>query len=401
MTAWLTLIGIGCDGRESLGARALSILDEAELVIGSARHLEAAGVDAAKRQEWPSPFSGALDMVLEKRGQPVVVLATGDPMHYGFGATLARRINPDEFRVLPQPSAFSLAAARLGWPLQDVDCRSLHGRPVETLHEALQPGARIIALTSNADGARAAMQLLIDRDYGDSPVWVLENLGGPDARMTATTAAEGVDGRYGDLNTLAIECRADAKATPLPCVPGLPDEAFTHDGQLTKREVRAMSLAALAPGPGQRLWDVGAGCGSVAIEWMRAARDASAIAFEHDEKRLGFIETNAKALGVPALAMIAGRVPVTLAGQPSPDAVFLGGAVADEAVFEACWDALSPGGRLVANAVTLEGEAALSARYQAYGGDLLRVEISHASPVGTRNAMRPRMAVTQWRAVKP
>ena len=390
MTPWLDVIGAG-EGE-------LPSIPPAQTVLGPARlksrvpHLV----------EWQSPTLDAmLTQIVALRGTPTVVLASGDPMWFGIGATLAKHLDPSEFRVHPGPSSFQLAAARLHWPLQHVATISLHGRAVETIHPHIVPGNRILALTSDRTTISAVAALLVARGYGQSLMTVLENLDGAEERISTATAATLDTTTIGDFHVLAVDCVADAGAALLPPVPGLPDDAFISDGQLTKREVRAATIGKLAPFPGALLWDVGAGCGSVAIEWMRAARDARAVAFERDAKRLDMIAANAKALGTPGLQIIAGEAPGSLAAQPAPNAIFLGGDVGNTALFDACWAALKPGGRLVANAVTLDGEAALYARHAAFGGELARIEVAVLDHVGNQRVMRPRMAVTQWLATKP
>jgi precorrin-6Y C5,15-methyltransferase (decarboxylating) len=341
-----------------------------------------------------------LAQITALRGTPTVILATGDPMWFGIGATLAKHFDATEFTVHPHPSAFQLAAARLHWPLQHIASISLHGRAVEAIHPHIVPGNRILALTSDASTLGAVIAILKSRGYGQSQLTVMENLGGADERITTGTAAK-IDPQIGDFYVLAIDCVADTGAALLPPLPGLPDTAFISDGQLTKREVRAATIAKLAPFPGALLWDVGAGCGSVAIEWMRAARDARAIAFEREAARLEMIAANAEALGTPTLQIVAGDAPSSLADHPAPDAIFIGGDVGNAVVFEACWTALKPGGRLVANAVTLDGEQALYARHATLGGELTRIDISVLDAVGSHRVMRPRMAVTQYLVIKP
>ena len=334
------------------------------------------------------------------RGTPTVLLASGDPLWFGMGATLARHLAPDEFRVTPHASSFQYAAARLRWPLQHVVTLSAHARPPEVIHPHIAPGNRILALTTDAATAPHVATLLTDRGYGRSLLTVLENLGGPDERIVSAEA-RAFDLAIGDFYVLAVDCVADPGAALLPPIPGLPDDAFVTDGQLTKREIRATTIAKLAPYPGALLWDVGAGCGSVAIEWMRAARDATAIAFEREGERLQMIAVNATSLGVPTLRIENGDAPDSLIGMPAPDAVFLGGAVANETLFHACWTALRPGGRLVANAVTLEGEQALYTRHARLGGELVRIDVATLDAIGSHRALRPRMPVTQWAVTKP
>lgn len=400
MSAWLTIVGVGDDGVDGLTPPARAVLGAADIVVGSRRILEHADWGDVETRNWTSPIEDMLAQIESWRGRNVVILATGDPMHFGAAATLARHIPPEEMTILPAPSAFSLAAARLGWPLQDIETISLHGRPVSLLHSYVQPGAKLIALTGGAETVHEVAKLLSERGFGASKLTVLEHMGGPYERSVTFAAQEcGAQG-FADFNTLGIECVAGVNAHVLPRTPGLPDDAFTHDGQITKREVRAVTLAALGPTPGALLWDVGAGCGSIAIEWMRAARGAWAIAFEQNPDRVKLIVKNAVALGVPGLEVVSGDVSETLEGHATPAAVFLGGAVAGEDVFKTCWGALPPGGRLVANAVTLEGEAALIARHESHGGELLRIDISHMASIGSRRALKPRRTVMQWRAAK-
>ena len=394
MTApWLTVIGLGEDGIGGLSAAARRILDDAEIVYGGRRHFDLAGPLKAEARPWPSPLEAGLDEIAGLRGRPVVVLASGDPMWFGIGATLARRIPADEMRVLPAPSAFQLAAARMGWPLADVETLSLHGRPAERLKLALAPGARILALTV-ADSPRTVAALLTEAGYGASRMVALEHLGGPDERRVEGLARDW-DANVATLHTLAIECVAGPDAEVLPRVPGLPDEAFRHDGKMTKREVRALTLARLAPLPDALLWDIGAGCGSVAIEWMRTAPRTRAIALEPRADRRALTAENALSLGVPDLDIREGEAPAALENLPAPDAVFIGGGLS-EAVFDAAFAALKPGGRLVANAVTLESEAVLLALHARHGGDLVRLAVSRASAVGSLTGWRPAMPVTQW-----
>ena len=338
--------------------------------------------------------------ISELRGTPTVMLASGDPLWFGMGATLTRHFDPGEFRLVPHASSFQYAAAAMRWPMQHVATLSLHARPAELIHPLVTPGNRILALTTDATTAPHVAKLLTERGYGRSLVTILENLGGPDEHIAAAEA-RAFDLAIGDFYVLAIDCVADPGAALLPPVPGLPDDAFVTDGQLTKREIRAVTLARLAPYPGALLWDVGAGCGSIAIEWMRAARDATAIAFEREGERLQMIAVNAANLGVPTLRTENGDAPDSLVGMPVPDAIFLGGAVANETLFHTCWTALRSGGRFVTNAVTLEGEQALYERHARLGGELVRLDIASLDTIGSHRALRPRRPVTQWSVTKP
>jgi precorrin-6Y C5,15-methyltransferase (decarboxylating) len=441
-TAWLHIIGVGERGPRDLSPAYKLLLNYAEAVVGPARFLaelepvnrpaasgdlfssesvskrsfeavaralSGAGeeprphqsyADARQIIEWETSLDAMIAQIMALRDTPTVILASGDPMWFGIGATLSRYLLPSEYVVHPHPSAFQLAAARLHWPLQSVTTLSIHGRPTELLHPHIQPGNKILALTSDHTTIDLALELLGDRGYGRSIVSTLENLGGPQERIT-TDEAESFDSRgVGDLYVLAIDCVPDFSAVLLPAVPGLPDDAFVNDGQLTKREVRAATLAKLAPFPGAMLWDVGAGCGSVAIEWMRSTRDARAIAFEREGERLQMIAVNASALGVPHLVIESGSAPETFANKAPPDAIFMGGDVGNDDLFDACWSALKSGGRLVANAVTLDGEHALYSRHLQLGGELTRIDVSTLERIGGHRAFKPRMTVTQWVVTK-
>jgi precorrin-6Y C5,15-methyltransferase (decarboxylating) len=334
------------------------------------------------------------------------VLATGDPLCYGVGTTLLRRFAPEECLILPAPSAFSLACARLGWPLDRVETLTLHGRPLELILARLYPGARILALSEGAATPAQVAELLVGHGLGDARLVVLEHMGGPRERRLEATAGAWTEPEVAAFNTLAVEIPADARMPAASRLAGLPDAAFLGDGQMTKREVRAATLAALAPWPGALLWDVGAGCGSIAIEWLRSDPRCRAVAVEHKPRRVGLIAGNAAALGVPTLGIVEGRAPAALEGldlegRERPDAVFLGGGLDTEGLFEACWAALKPGGRLVANVVTLEGEARLLALREAHGGELSRIQVARAEPIGPFHGWRPLMPVTQWAATKP
>ncbi len=400
MTPWLSIIGLGEDGLDGLTPTARALFDQAEVLIGGKRVFAMAPEDGRERLAWPSPLSALIEEIAARRGQRVCVLATGDPLHYGIGATLANRVPVEEMTILPAPSAYTLACARLGWNRAEVETLSLHGRPLELLHASVQPGARLLLLSNGAETPAEVAALLRARGYGPSRMVVFEHMGGPKERRHEGAAEDWSVAGVAGFNTVAVDCVAGPGAALLPRSPGLPDAAFRHDGQMTKREVRAITLAALAPVPGQWLWDVGAGAGSVAIEWLRADPRGRAIAIEREPDRIALIAGNAGALGVPGLEIVAGEAPAALEGLKPPDAVFLGGGVRAAGVFEAAWAALKPDGRLVANAVTLEGAAALTRWHGDYDGELVGIAISRAGPVGGATVLRPMMPVTQLRLVK-
>jgi precorrin-6Y C5,15-methyltransferase (decarboxylating) len=401
---WLSIVGIGEDGVEGLTTVARGLVSGAEMVFGGKRHLGlAAPLIRGAVRPWPTPFERAVAEVLAQRGRQVCVLASGDPYLHGVGAVLARHVEPSETVVVPAPSAFSLAAARLGWPLADCVLVSLHGRELDRVRPHLQPGARVLALTSDGEGPAALAGLLATAGFGASRLTVLEALGGPRERIRATTAAQFDLGPVDPLNTVAIEVAAQNGARIIARAPGLPDAMFEHDGQITKREVRAVTISALAPRRGELLWDIGAGAGSVAIEWMLADPSLRAIAIEAQAERAARAGRNAASLGVPGIEIVQGAAPEALAGLSPPDAIFVGGGASDPGVLDAALAAMRSGARLVANAATLQTEALLLARYSALGGELIRIAIARADPIGgsSMTVWRPALPVTQWRWVKP
>ncbi|MER8905972.1 precorrin-6y C5,15-methyltransferase (decarboxylating) subunit CbiE [Mesorhizobium sp. M0772] len=399
---WLTIVGIGEDGLAGLGDEAKRLIAQAEFVFGGKRHLAlVASLAKGEARAWPVPFDAGMADVLALAGRQVCVLASGDPFFHGVGATLARKVKPGQMHVIPAPSATSLAAARLGWALQDIEVISLHGRPLDLIRPLLHPRARILALTSDGDAPATIARLLAELDFGGSRLTVLEALGGPNEKLRSARA-DAFDLRdINPLNVLALELESTQEARILPLTVGRADHLFEHDGQITKHDIRAITLAALAPRRGELLWDIGAGSGSIGIEWMLAHPSTRAIAIEANSDRAARIVRNAAHCGVPGLVVVEGSAPKALAGLDRPDAIFIGGGGSDAGVLNAAIKALPPRGRLVANAVTLEMEALLLAEHIKRGGDLTRITISRASPVGSMQAWRPAMPVTQWSWVKP
>ncbi len=399
MSPWLTVVGIGEDGYKGLGKNARHALLHADQVFGGPRQLALLPpCIRAERRAWPSPFS--LNPVLEQRGAEICVLASGDPMMFGVGASLARVVSIDEMRILPAPSSYSLAAARLGWPLQDVVTLSVVARPVAALN-ALPPWHASAGVEQRRQQPRRDCRLVARARLWSKPHDRPEHLGGEAERRVEGLASEWGNPEIAALNPVAIDCRADASAIRLSPISGLPDSAFEHDGQLTKRDVRAITLARLAPLPGELLWDVGAGCGSIGIEWMRAHPTCRAMAIEADEGRQQLIEFNRDALGVPGLQLVRGSAPQALSGLERPDAIFIGGGVTRIGVLETCWEQLRPGGRLVANAVTLQSETALMAWRERHGGELTRIHVAHAQPLGEFDTWRQALPITLLDVVKP
>lgn len=394
---WLSIVGIGEDGIGGLSAGARALIENAEIVFGGARHLAlAAPLIRGQAKPWPSPFSLAVGEVIGMRGRQVCVLASGDPFFYGVGATLAGHVSAEETWVIPAPSAFSLAAARMGWAIPETILLSVHGRALDRIRPHLHPEARILALTSDADGPDALARLLTETGFGPSQLTVLEALGGANERVRRTRADRFNLTDIADLNTVAIDVVAEPGARVLAYTPGLAEDLFEHDGQITKREIRAVTLSSLAPRRGELLWDVGAGSGSIAIEWMLADPSLRAVAIEARADRAARIDRNASAFGLPDLEVIQGEAPEALAGLQTPDAIFIGGGASAPGVLDACMTALKSGGRLVANAVTLETESELIARHAAHGGQLARIAVSRADQVGNKTGWRPAMPVTQW-----
>ncbi|WP_431917427.1 precorrin-6y C5,15-methyltransferase (decarboxylating) subunit CbiE [Nonomuraea jabiensis] len=395
----ITVVGIGADGWDGLSPDARRALEAAEVLMGGRRQLDLVPAPAAERVAWPSPLLPALPSIMEAyAGREVCVLASGDPMFYGIGSTLVRLLGASALRVVPHVSSLSLACARLGWPVEQVDVVSLVGRPPAALNAAILPGRRLVVLGAGRVSPSLVAGLATGLGYGPSPMTVLSDLGG-DSESVLTATAETWSPTGADpsaLNVIALECVPGPGAEPLPRVPGLPDAAFEHDGQLTKREVRAVSLSRLAPLPGETLWDVGAGAGSIAIEWMRSHPACAAVAIESRADRAAAVARNADRLGVPALRVVEGRAPDALKGLPAPDAVFVGGGLTVPGVLETCWAALRPGGRLVVNAVTLESESVMAQWYARLGGDLVRLAVQRASPVGSFTGWRAAMPVTVW-----
>ncbi len=399
---WLTLIGIGEDGPAGIGDDAKRLIAEARIVFGGARHLDLMGpVITGETQTWLSPFEKSIEVVLARRGKPTVVLASGDPFFYGVGATLSRHIPAAEMTVIPASSSFSLAASRLGWPLQETTVLSLHGRSIDLIRPHLHSGRKILVLTSNGKGPAELAALLRSSGFGPSELAVLEALGGPYEKVSRETAASFSLSGINDLNICGVDVKAEAGARILPLSAGLPDELFEHDGQITKREIRAMTLSALAPRYGELLWDIGAGSGSIGIEWMLADTSLRAIAIEASVERAARIRRNAANFGVPGLTVVEGGAPAALTGLPAPDAIFIGGGGSNAGVLETAIGQLKSGGRLVANAVTTEMEALLLAEQARRGGSLNRIDIARAAPVGRMTGWRPAMPVMQWSWIKP
>ncbi|OAF19435.1 bifunctional cobalt-precorrin-7 (C(5))-methyltransferase/cobalt-precorrin-6B (C(15))-methyltransferase [Bradyrhizobium neotropicale] len=389
---WLTIIGIGEDGLAGLSDASRKALVEAETVFGGERHLALAGM-ADRGRPWPVPFDA--EAVLSRRGRPTVVLASGDPFWHGAGGSLAEKLDRSEWIAHSAPSTFSLAAARLGWRLESVVCLGLHAAPFERLVPHLARGARIICLVRDGKAAGDLAKWLSEHGWGASTFWVLAALGGPQESVAQHRAESFAGDLAGNLVTVALEAKG---AQGVARSTGLPDDLFVHDGQITKRPVRALALSALAPRPGERLWDIGAGSGSISVEW--ALCGGTAIAIEAREDRAANIRSNAAAFGLAhRITVIADKAPEALAPLDAPDAVFIGGGL-DSAMFDAIWSRVAPGTRLVAHAVTLETDALLGELHQRHGGELMRVDIAHAGPLGRYRSWEAARPVVQWSAIR-
>ena len=401
MTAWLMVIGITEKGLGGLSAETLSYIEGAQVLVGGERHLEKVSGNTALRIDWGGGLDAVYDKIAKHVGEQVVVIASGDPLHYGIGARLIERFGKDAIHFVPSPGAFSLAASRMGWSLPDVICLTVHGRPLELVNLHLVPGAKVLLLSWNGTTPNALAALLSSKGFGNSRISVLEHMDGDDeARIDGLAHNWSID-QTANLNTIAVECIAGPDAQIWSRAPGLPEAAYEHDGKITKREVRTATLAALAPLPGETLWDVGAGSGAIGIEWMRIDTHNHTIAFEHDEAKCDVVERNAKNLGVPMLKVLSGDFLGTLKEMDqTPDAIFIGGGVSDPNVLNACWDRLNINGRMVSNGVTVDAHRALMEFHAEHGGDLVRISVARSGNVGSMTTLRPLMDVLQLKAIK-
>jgi precorrin-6Y C5,15-methyltransferase (decarboxylating) len=393
---WLSIVGIGEDGLDGLSEAARKLLARAGLIVGGRRHLALVASLGRPMLEWDVPFAASIPKLLAHRGKQVVALCSGDPFWYGAGAVIAEAVPASETSVVPATSTFTWAAARLRWRLEDAVTLGLHARPIELLRSHLQSGARLLVLVRDGMAPAEIANYLSTIGFGGSQLTVLEALGGSNERIRASTAAGFAIPDIKSPVMLAVEARADHDAVIIPRVAGLPDDFFKHDGQLTKREIRAVTISTLAPRGGELLWDVGAGSGAIGIEWLLAHPSNRAIGIEPREDRLANARANARSLGVPHFDLRLGAAPAALEGLPAPDAIFVGGGASREGVLDAVWQALPAGGRLVVNSVTLEAEAKLIEWQARQGGVLLRLSVERGGPVGGLTGWRAAMPVVQW-----
>lgn len=402
MTSVITVVGIGADGWDGLPPTSRAALLGAEVVVGGRRHLAMLPPVEAVLESLPVPLRAGLPRLLEKYdGRRLVVLSSGDPLLSGIGTTLASVVGEDRVEVLPAVSSVSLARARMGWSAESVDVVTVVGRDPTVVRRHLTPGRRVVVLSSDGSTPSVLADLLVEAGYGESRMTVLSDLGSDAERRCGLPASQWRGREAPPLNVVCVECRRDRHDLPLlAAVPGLPDEAYEHDGQLTKRDLRAAALSRLAPVPGHVLWDVGAGAGSVGIEWMLADPRCRAVAVEANADRAARITRNAGRLGVPTLDVRHARAPEGLGELPPPDAVFVGGGASRAGMLDACWGALPPGGRMVVHAVTLETEGRLVEMFHRHGGELTRLSVEHAEPIGTFTGWSPARPVVQWAATK-
>tara|TARA_B100000686_G_scaffold304301_1_gene341821 strand:- start:1176 stop:2396 length:1221 start_codon:yes stop_codon:yes gene_type:complete len=398
---WLTIVGLGEEGINGLPPVALDAIQNAEVLVGGYRHLSKVKDAKAKKCSWGKNLESGIDAVSENIGRRVVVLASGDPMHFGIGSRLVQRFGIETMTIIPAPSAFSLAAARLGWSTPEVECITVHGRPLEAVNLYLYPNAKLLILSWDGTTPAKLARLLVAKGYPDSQITTFEHMGGKKERIVKNIAAEWKSQKLSALNTISVECLAGPNATVWSRVPGLPESAFQHDNMITKYEVRAATIAALSPLPNEFFWDVGAGSGAIAIEWLRLVPSARAIAIESKKTRFNFIRANARNLGVPNLEIVAGRAPdVFKKIQGNPNSIFVGGGVSDINLMLACWNRLQLHGKLVANAVTLQTQEALLKLREKWGGKITKFSIARESPIGRFSSLQPLMEVWQLRAEK-
>lgn len=397
MGARVSVVGVGADGWSGLAQASREVVLRADVLLGGRRHLQLVPESAAVREPWPSPLLPSLPGLLDRyAGQRVVVLASGDPLVSGIATEIVALLGPSQVEVHPAPSSVSLARARMGWSAESSDVVTLVGRDPDALRRHLSPGRRLLVLSSDASTPSLVAAILVQEGYGESRLTVLGDLGSRTESRAEGTASSWRAASGPALNLVCVEAVAAPTTRVLATVPGLPDDAFEHDGQITRRDLRAMALSRLAPTPGELLWDVGAGAGSLAVEWMRTDPRCRAVAVEAVAERAERIGRNARRLGVPRLEVRHGSAPDALAGLPTPDAVFVGGAATEEGVLETCWERLRPGGRLVVHAVTRETEVVLTSWHHEVGGELTRVSVEHLEPLGAFTGWRPARAIVQW-----
>ena len=398
---WLSVIGIGEDGLGGLSSTAIRLLETAEFIIGGQRQLEMIPNSEQKKIIWPTPIHSLVKKLETFRGKKTCILATGDPLSFGIGNTLTRIFSINEMQIFPSLSASTLACARMGWSHTETDLISLHGRSIATLETFLRPRGKLIILSHDGDTPSLVAKFLTNRGYGGSIIKVFEHMNGTKERSFYNIASEWQHNPGAAFNTIAVDLNCSDIDAIKSRAPGLQDNLFIHDGQITKQEIRVTTLSALEPFPGALLWDVGAGSGSIGIEWMRMDHRCQAIAIEANPERAENITQNSCKLGTPNLKIVIDKAPSILSTLPTPDAIFIGGGITSKGMVKQCWDFLRAGGCLVANVVTTEGEEEVLKNQKKLGGHLTRISISNLEKIGSKKAWRPSMQVTQWKVKKP
>lgn len=390
---WITIVGIGEDGPDGLSPASLAALKTADVVMGANRHLALLPMLDGEKIDWPVPFADGLPILRGLKGQEVVVLASGDPFWFGAGSVIAREFPPEDWTVLPAPSCFALAAARMGWAVERTICLGLHAQPLSNIRPYLAKNARILTTLRDGDALKNLGEYLTKIGFADSAVSAFQALGGP--RETRWDGRAQTAEEHGLHHPLCVAITSAGSGRALPVSSGISDGFFLSDGVMTKRVVRAATLSALAPQRGEMLWDIGAGSGTIAIEWLLADPACTAVAVEPRDDRIALIKQNAQNLGVARLQIIAGSGPLVFNDLPDPDVVFIGGGLNGE-MLRALEDRLKSRTRIVANTVTLEGEHVLIAAHQRFGGELIQINIAEADVLGGKTGWKPARPIVQW-----
>ncbi|MBX7145930.1 MAG: precorrin-6y C5,15-methyltransferase (decarboxylating) subunit CbiE [Alphaproteobacteria bacterium] len=400
MNPWLTIIGLNQKGIGTLSADAQHALHHAEIVVAAQKYHDYFPELKTERWIWRRPLKRTLDALEKVRGKKVVVLATGDPMWFGVGVSLSKRFLPHEMSIIPGISAFSLVCARLGWSISTTVCITMHGRPINQLVNFLAPHQRLILLSHDQTTPSKIANLLTERGYGSSKMIVFSDMNSLSEKYIEGLAKNNNFLDCSDFNTIAIECSEGEVNSLMPLTIGLPDDVFHHDGQLTKYKIRTLTLSALMPMPNQTLWDIGAGCGSISIEWARYHSTMKSYAIEKNEKRCQFIKENSDSFGLSNIDILSGTAPEILNNLEKPDAIFIGGGLLEKNMIDICWQALKKSGRLVINTVTIESEQEILKIYKNLGGKLSKISIEQPDLLGELTVWRKSMPVTQLTVIK-
>ena len=399
----ISIVGICESGIDSLEPSARKRVRGANVLVGSKRHLQLVPKRIGQTHLlWRANFSQVLPLLRKpKPGERIVILSTGDPLWFGIAERLIKTLGPKAIEIFPNVNAFSLAAARLSWGLSDPMVRtiSIHSQPFSAINKEIISGHRLLILSKDGDSPKQIATLLMERGFGESKIAVLEHMGGNKERRVNGTASDNWKKySFSNLNILAVDCKASTQAVQWSLNPGLPEKAYIHDGKITKRVIRAVTISALEPMPGHVLWDVGSGSGSIAIEWLRSCSSVKAVAIERDKKQLSRIKLNSETLGTPHLKIVEGQAPkIFLKIKENPQKIFIGGGISSPKIINECIERLLPTGLIIANSVTIESKQKLLRLWKKYGGDLTTLATSSANSIGRYNAFRPAMEVMQWR----